>query len=1132
MHKQSFFRLIFLVLLSIVALLILIISLNMFPLSKKTQKIPQVTNTHATVTNSNLSINHINMAELLRCKWWTQNPDESEEDAIRRSSFNTTDCSNYFPTYFAKRFFIYTKSIDKIIGSGVVVRKQGSNEYIVPSVVEASSIQVFNTLSRIQQNLLSEEKNTPLSLFQKISSLHDRIIVVYELPEATKISSIIMGAVKKQGNIEIVDNIRIEAKTNTDFQVYMGYVRANDNVERITNHVDSTSNLTNTRYLKLVDRTYNSAGDSLSSTFSFLDQLSQFDWNQRVFPSNLVSTTSCIEHITTDLGLNAFEKVSEFCDYLKKVYSSNAFYQSDNFIFNINDTTQFLGEFINPYIDGMQSLVSLPWDLIYFPHKKATYKTFNFAAVGNLFLQKLIQKYTDIDRTYKIETLVLDNLNLTKNIIQTFFYPLFEKNQLNSLTFKNNQVPYSVLEHMINQPNLKKLILEQNLIKGEILDLNSLTLLEELRIKGNIFPRIKLNSSVLNSLEINKVGLRILEGLDKSRSMELISLDNNNLNQVNLASDANIVHLSAENNNIEAFNIESTQRIEELNLTSNKITDFTHTNGNFLKKLYLSNNNLTNLSLASSNLKTLYVNKNSNLNNFSINTASLEELNLSEVQNAQSLLDTHFVAQKLKYLNLSDSKINDFKNSWIGTNVNKLKLILANVNNKSEDDNEITELNLTSLVNLEFFAASNIGLQSITIANDLFKYLDISNNPLTQIAYTNAILEEINLSGNSVSNDAVELLIHSQDSLKTLNISRTNSTWENAFSQVHFSNLQILIASENNYLETPTYFSFYKNQLTFFDLSHNNLRNRFDAFGYLQLQKLDLKGNQDILAIINLDHAPVLKELRLAEIPRVVDRITNGSSSLEALDISNTETQIIKPVRDLFPNVLSLDISGNQIKDLYELVHSKTTSIASSLISSSEIIRNLPKINNIYFFGSDFDMLNFIKSFVIGKNAYRLHIDPSRIVLNGDMDHLKRWFNEIFNKWVFLVDRDKNTVLLKEIIVKRFFIDFKKKYNLQQDIPAEHLNNFQKINPVLTVDDLTSTKKTVNLYLKSLYSDIVNQYESKELVYKNTDSFKAGSVNNVLHSFRIIMYSLFTSVVVLAILIVMIFGWLLYRKKK
>ena len=1132
MHKQSFFRLFFLVLLSIVALLISIISLNIFSLNKNTYKIPQVTNTHAIVTNSNLSINHINMPELLKCKWWTQNPDETEEDAIRRSNFNATDCSDYFPTYFAKRFFIYTKYIDKIIGSGIVVKKQGSNEYIVPSVAEASSIQVFNTLSRIQQNLLSEERNTPLSLFQKISSLHDRIVVVYELPEAIKISSIIMGAVKKQGNINIVDNIHIEAKPNTNFQVYMGYVRANDNVERIINHVDATSNLTNTRYLKFYDRTYNSAGDSLTSTFSFLNQLSQFDWNQRAFPNNLVSTTSCIDHITTDLEINAFEKVSDFCEYLKKVYSSNAFYQSDSFIFNINDTIQWLGEFINPYIDGLKSLVSLPWDLIYFPHKKATYKTFNIAAMGNLFLQKLIQKYTDSDQNYKIETLILDNLNLTENIIKTFFYPLFEKNQLNSLIFKNNQVPYSVLENMINQSNLKKLVLEENLIKGEILDLNNLTLLEELQIKGNIFPKIKLNSSVLNILEINKVDLRILEGLDKSRSMELISLDDNNLNQINLASDANIVHLSAENNNIETFNIEATQRIEELNLASNKITDFTNTNGNFLKKLYLSDNNLTNLTLTSSNLKVLFVNKNPNLNSLSINTTSLEELNLSEVQNAQSLLNTNFVAQKLKYLNLSDSLVTDFKNTWIGANINKLKLIIANVNKKSEDDNKITELNLTNLVNLEFLAASNIGLQSIIIANDSFKYLDISNNPLTQITYTNAILEEINFSGISVSDDAVELLIHSQNSLKTLNISKTNSTWENAFSQVHFQNLQILIASENNYLETPTYFSFYKNQLTFFDLSNNNIRNRFDAFGYLQLHTLDLRGNQDILAIINLDHAPALKELRLARIPRVVDRITSGNNSLEVLDISNTETQIIKHVRDLFPNILSLDISGNKILDLYELVHSKTTSIASSLISSSEIIRNLPKINNIYFFGSDFDMLNFIKSFVISKNAYRLHIEPSRIVLNGDMNHLKRWFNELFNKWVFLVDRDENTILLKEIIVKRFFSDFKKKYNLQQDIPAEHLNNFQKINPVLTVEDLTNTKKIVNLYLKSLYSDIVNQDESKEILYKNTDSFKADSVNKVLDSFRIIMYSLFTSVVVLAILIVTIFGWLLYKKKK
>ena len=1132
MHKQSFFRLFFLVLLSIVAILISIISLNMFSLNKNSYKIPQVTNAHANVTNSNLAINHINMPDFLKCKWWTQNSDELEEDAIRRSSFNTTDCSNYFPTYFAKRFFIYTKYIDKIVGSGIVVRNQGSNEYIVPSVVEASSIQVFNTLSRIQQNLLSEERNTPLSLFQKISSLHDRIIVVYELPKAVKISSIIMGAVKKEGNINIVNNIHIEAKNNTNFQVYMGYARANDNVERIINHVDATSNLTNTRYLKFVDRTYNSAGDSLSATFSFLDQLSQFNWNKRAFPSNLVTTTSCIEHITTDLGINAFEKVSDFCDYLKKVYSSNAFYRSDNFIFNVNDTTQWLGDFINPYIDGTKSLASLPWDLIYFPHKKATYKTFNLAAMGNLFLQKLIQKYTDSDRSYKIETLILDNLNLTENIVRTFFYPLFEKNQLNSLIFKKNQVPYSVLENMINQSNLKKLVLEENLIKGEILDLNNLTLLEELRIKGNIFPRIKLNSSVLNILEINKVGLRVLEGLDKSSSMEFINLDNNNLNQINLASDANIVYLAAENNNIETFNIESTQRIEELNLTSNKITDFTHTDGNFLKKLYLSNNNLTNLTLASSNLKVLFANKNPNLNSFSINTASLEELNLSEVPNAQSLLDTHFVAQKLKYLNLSDSLITDFKNAWIGTNRNNLKLIIANVNKKSEDDNQITELNLTSLVNLEFLDASNIGLQSIIIANDLFKYLDISDNPLTQISYTNAILEEINLSGISVTNDAVELLIHSHNSLKTLNISRTNSTWENAFSQVHFQDLQILIASENNYLETPTYFSFYKNQLTFFDLSNNNIRNRFDAFGYLQLKTLDLRGNQDILAIINLDNAPVLKELRLARIPRVVDRITGGSNSLEILDISNTETQIIKHVRDLFPNILSLDISGNQILDLFELVHSKTTSIASTLISSSEIIRNLPKINNIYFFGSDFDMLNFIQSFVIGKNAYRLHIEPSRIVLNGDMNHLQRWFDELFNKWVFLVDREENTILLKEIIVKRFFIDFKKKYNLQQDISAEHLNNFQKINPVLTVEDLTNTKRVVDLYLKSLYSDIVNQYESKETLYKNTDSFKADSVNQVLDSFKIIMYSLFTSVVVLAILIVMIFGWFLYRKKK
>lgn len=1090
-----------------------------------------VTFKKASVTNPNLSIKRIDLAAQLKCKWWEKTENESSIDAIRRASFSQVDCSNYFPDYYAKKIFVSFTNLSTITSFGLAIKTQNSDTFIFPNVIEASNLTIFNKLDEIQTSLQSNVTDTPRSIFERLNVVNNALTVIYELPEHTKIQSFHFGITKVGGAIQ-KNQLSISGTVNQNYQLYGGYISPDDNIRLINNRISSNSS-SKKRYVKFLDRPFQNTGSNskISSDQLFINgNRSRNQWNRIAFPNNLVTRTRCKDHVEKDLKITSFEKVGEFCDYLNKIYSQNQFYNSTTFTFSPLDFPSFLGDFINPNIDGEKSLSTLAWDLVFFPHTKATYKTFNLIAIGDLFLQKIFSKYVNASAPFLLKDLTISNVNITNSIMTTYLLPLFELGNFTALDFSNNNVTVEQLSVILNQPNLTKLTLIENFIDMEQLDLSSLTKLENLWIETNAFKFVTFNSSNLRNVTIKNVGASLITGLDASTNYELINVDNNNLTSLNFSNNVVVKKLSVKNNNFLNFTIFGQQQFETIDLSNNKLRTFTLRSDKRLKHLFLSHNQISTLSIDTPTIETLIADNN-NISTMVLKTDNLKRVDFSENTNINEVLNNlSFSAPKLEYFKIADAKLSTFDNSWLSLTNKELELIITNENEDENDDNQLKEIILDNLVNLKVLNLSNIGLETLAITNiSTIEKLDVSNNPIKTITYNEPSLKEINISSVSTNQSLFDLVTNNNRKIEKLNLANTNSNWNDVLGVLFFNRLTDLDISGNNLIEVPDYFLRFRSQLKRLNYSTNNLKNRFDAFGFLQLEYLNLSNNQNVLSIINLDSPSSLTELILKNIPRAIDKITLGNNNLTILDLSNTETRIVKEVKTLFPNVINLNVSGNHIVDLFELVGSSTTTLTTSN-PTNEIINDLPTVEDIIYLNSDFNLIDFVKNLAISNKAYRIHLTPERISLDGDLSVLDIWYESLLGKKIFLVDENEDIIFIDEQIVDQFFKNFAKTYKIKEKEVYQYRDVFERTNRILNVDGLRESKNKINLFLKTKFTSEVAKVISKIDEYNKNIVLQSQKINENIDTFRVTLYLLLTSVIVLALLIVTLIGWLLYRK--
>ncbi|MBC2164364.1 immunoglobulin-like domain-containing protein [Listeria booriae] len=208
----------------------------------------------------------------------------------------------------------------------------------------------------------------------------------------------------------------------------------------------------------------------------------------------------------------------------------------------------------------------------------------------------------------------------------------------------------------------------------------------------------------ITELNIPKLGLENLKGIEYFTNLQSINCSYNNINALDFSSNPDLTFINCSNNNLSKLNLKSNQRLSQLNCYNNNLSNLDISKNEELVYLYCYNNKLTELDMT----------RNSKLVEVSCQENYLKNLNVSQ----------NIALEKLWIFDNNISSIN------IQHNVNLTEFYCKN--------NNLSELDITK----------NKSLQYITFYGNSIPRIDIgSNTVLSEIAcspqYLNAATKKI-----------------------------------------------------------------------------------------------------------------------------------------------------------------------------------------------------------------------------------------------------------------------------------------------------------------------------------------------------------------------------------------------------
>jgi len=250
--------------------------------------------------------------------------------------------------------------------------------------------------------------------------------------------------------------------------------------------------------------------------------------------------------------------------------------------------------------------------------------------------------------------------------------------------------------------------------------------LYDLKYDDAIDNRI-INSKIDSVTRLNINGKRYqkiknINGIEAFKNLQVLSCENNDLEELDLSKNVNLRELYCYNNKITKLNFSQNINLEILFCGSNKLSDLNVSENINLKELHCYNNQL----------KSLDVSNNTNLEKLWIQVNQLNNLDLTKNQNLTTLHCNH--NQLLQNLDLINNSNLEFlychNNSLISLDVSnnpKLKTLHCN-------DNKLKRLNLKNvnsslIIGSEFRSFNNpllncILVDSIILADKSWRYID------------------------------------------------------------------------------------------------------------------------------------------------------------------------------------------------------------------------------------------------------------------------------------------------------------------------------------------------------------------------------------------------------------------------
>lgn len=413
-------------------------------------------------------------------------------------------------------------------------------------------------------------------------------------------------------------------------------------------------------------------------------------------------------------------------------------------------------------------------------------------------------------------------------------------------------------------------------------------------LNGNI---LNSDASIVQYLSVSGLGISDLSGIEAFNSLLGLYCDNNLLTTLDLSNISTLTYIDCSYNSLTNLNL-GVNNLESFYCSSNLITSLDLSSHSALLTLDCSQNLLNVLNLKNGNNTSLYLYANDNPNlycievddtsysnyywtnidaqaYFSFDCSNIQTTYVPDNNFEQALinlghddvLDDYVLMGRimsvttldLSYKNISNlSGIEDFialKNLNCNNNLLSNLNISSNINleNLNCSSNSITSLNVannTALKNLscQFNAITSLDLST----NNLLETLNCSNNSITSLNVTNdAVLTDLNCYNNKIStldfstNTALKTLNCNKNLLSSLNVTN-NSALTDLSCGENYTTLTSIDVSQNLNLKILNIQS--NNWMTSLDVTNNTALENLGANG-APITNLDLTHNTALLAL-------------------------------------------------------------------------------------------------------------------------------------------------------------------------------------------------------------------------------------------------------------------------------------------
>ena len=417
-------------------------------------------------------------------------------------------------------------------------------------------------------------------------------------------------------------------------------------------------------------------------------------------------------------------------------------------------------------------------------------------------------------------------------------------------------------KEIINTSGLEKMpnlyYLSLNNNNIESLDVSNESKLEHLYLNDNKITNLNLSNNVkLTNLKIDNTNLTALD-LHNNTELKYLDAANNQFNNLNLSSNTKLSHLKLSYNQITSLDLHNNTELTYIDIPNNQINSLDLSYNNKLRDVNVAGNPINNL-----NIKGL-----SELIHLNIASTQVKSLFLSDSTKLNSI---YAYISELETLDLSkNTELSSI--TIVGNQLTSLDLS-KNTKLKSVDvrSNQLKNIDISNCTELVTLYVNNNQLENINLSD---------NTKLSDLRLTSNQLESVDLSNNTL----LSTLIVTNNRLSSLDLSKNTKL---NYLNTNENNLNSLDLSNNTEL---TYLEIVNNILTDLNIS-KNIHLKYLFVENNRLKTLDLSNNTELTYARFYANSYEFSDIAFVNTPYLVEnRVVKFPANIASTLLSVTNT--------------------------------------------------------------------------------------------------------------------------------------------------------------------------------------------------------------------------------------------------